>query len=98
RSLRDWSSDVCSSDLSWDGKRVAYAVHPNNSDEATLRVFDVDAMAELPDAIPGADYASPSWTPDGAGFYYTRMPADPAMPRSERSEERRAGKESSSGP
>jgi prolyl oligopeptidase len=24
-------------------------------------------------------YAHPSWTPDGAGFYYTRLPVDPAI-------------------
>src|SRR5205085_2535429 len=29
---------------SWDGKRVAYAVRQNNSDEAVLHVIDVETM------------------------------------------------------
>src|SRR6202161_662713 len=33
-SLRDWS-------VSWDGKRVAYGVSENNSDEATMHVLDI---------------------------------------------------------
>ena len=76
--LGDWQP-------SWDGRRVAYQVKANNSDEATLRVIDV-ASGEVSgvDVIEGGKYASASWTPDGSGFYYTWLPTDPKIPVSER--------------
>jgi prolyl oligopeptidase len=60
---------------SWDGKRVAYALKANNSDEATLHVMDVASgkISDI-DVIDGAKYASPSWTPSGDGFYYVFLP------------------------
>ncbi len=65
---------------SWDGKKVAYAVKKNNSDEATLKVIDVETMKDSEvDVIEGAKYAQPSWTPRGDGFYYTWLPTDPAI-------------------
>src|SRR5205807_9129998 len=65
----------------WDGKPVAYAVKANSSDEATLKVIDVDSLRDLPgEVIEGAKSASASWTPDGGGFYYTWLPTDPAIP------------------
>ncbi len=67
-----------------DGARVAYKLSQNNSDEATLRVRDVTSGKDLPDVIPGAKYATPSWLPDGSGFYYTRLPTDPTIPVAER--------------
>lgn len=72
-SLGRWSPDH-------DGQRVAYAVKENNADEATLYVMEVatGAVSEV-DVIEGAKYASPSWTPDGGGFYYTWLPTDPAI-------------------
>jgi prolyl oligopeptidase len=80
-----WSSDGSVAlggwEPSWDGRRVAYQVKPNNSDEAILHVIAVETgeVSDV-DRIPGAKYASPSWTPDGAGFYYTWIPTDPAIP------------------
>ena len=63
--------------VSWDGKRVAYQVHKNNSDEATLHVMDV-ATGKISDVdtIEGAKYAYASWTPKGDGFYYTWLTTD----------------------
>jgi prolyl oligopeptidase len=73
-SLRDWSP-------SRDGRFLAYTLSKNNADAATLYVRDVDAGRDLgPDVIPGAKYASASWTPDGRGFYYTGLPTDPGIP------------------
>jgi len=59
---------------SWDGRYVAYGIKLNNSDEQVTHVFDLDAGADLPDVIDGTKYSSASWTPDGAGFYYTWVP------------------------
>ena len=72
-------------DPSYDGKRVAYTLRSNNSDEATLHILDVDtALTRKGEAIPGAKYASPSWLPDNSGFYYTRLPVDPKIPADKR--------------
>jgi prolyl oligopeptidase len=60
---------------SYDGKRVAYALKANNSDEATLHLIDVASGKESPiDVIEGAKYAQPSWTPSGDGYFYTWLP------------------------
>jgi len=69
----------------WDGKKVAYALRPNNADEAILYVMDVDTRktSEI-DVIEGAKYADPAWTADGSGFYYTWLPVDPKIPVADR--------------
>src|SRR5262249_11740516 len=71
--------------VSWDGNRVAYQVHKNNSDEATLHVMDV-ATGKISDVdtIDGAKYAHASWTPKGDGFYYTWLTTDPAIKDADR--------------
>jgi prolyl oligopeptidase len=65
-----------------DGKLLAYTLKPNNADEATLYVMNVDTGTDLPgEVIEGAKYAGPSWLPDGSGFVYTYLPpADPKHP------------------
>ncbi len=69
---------------SWDGARVAYSIHANNSDEATFYLRDVATGADSAvDVIAGGKYASPSWAPDGSGFYYTRWPTDATIPAAE---------------
>lgn len=66
---------------SWDGTKVAFAKRANNSDEATLHVLDVSSgKVSETDVIPGAKYASPSWTPDAKGFYYEYLPTDSSIP------------------
>ncbi|MEB2312884.1 MAG: prolyl oligopeptidase family serine peptidase [Sorangiineae bacterium] len=68
RSLGSWS-------VSWDGKKVAYGVRANNSDEATLHVRDVGTGAESTiDVIEGAKYAYPRWSAKSDAFYYTWVP------------------------
>lgn len=68
-----------------DGQFLAYAVRENNADESTLHVRCVDTGEDLPlDVIPGAKYASASWTPDAAGFYYEWLPLDSSIPPAER--------------
>jgi prolyl oligopeptidase len=66
---------------SYDGSKLAYKLNPNNADAATMYLMDVDSGAtSTGDVIEGAKYASASWTPDGKGFYYSRLPVDPAIP------------------
>ncbi len=70
---------------SHDGKTLTYALQENNADEATLYVKDVaSGKVSDRDRIEGAKYASPSWTPEGDGFYYTWVPTDPSIPEAER--------------
>ncbi len=85
----EWSTDGSVSlggwQVSWDGKRVAYQVHKNNSDEATLHVMDVaTGKVSDVDVIEGAKYAFASWTPKGDGFYYTWLTTDPAVKAADR--------------
>ncbi|HMK74002.1 MAG TPA: S9 family peptidase, partial [Myxococcaceae bacterium] len=70
---------------SWDGKRVVFAQHPNNADEAVLHVVEVDTgrWSEV-DLLEGGKYAQPNWTPDGRGFYYTYLPDPPGTPVADR--------------
>jgi prolyl oligopeptidase len=84
-----WSTDGSSSlggwSVSWDGKTVAYAVHKNNSDEATLEIMDVaTGKKREAESIEGAKYAGASWTPTNDGFYYTWIPTDPAIKEADR--------------
>jgi prolyl oligopeptidase len=66
---------------SWDGKYVAYGVSPGGSENSTLRIFDVDAGHDLPEAIDRCQYPSVSWLDDNKSFLYTRLqkvgPNDP---------------------
>ncbi|HEY2510738.1 MAG TPA: prolyl oligopeptidase family serine peptidase [Polyangiaceae bacterium] len=82
---KDGSSSLHSWSVSWDGKKVAYTVAENNSDESTMRLIDVDTGKVSPvDAIAGVKYAYASWTPKGDGFYYVRLPIDPSIPTDKR--------------
>ncbi len=85
----EWSKDGSTSlggwSVSWDGKKVAYQVKKNNSDEATLYLMDVATGKKSDiDVIEGAKYASASWTPKGDGFYYTWLPVDKSVKISDR--------------
>jgi prolyl oligopeptidase len=84
-----WSTDGSVGLGGWevthDGKLVAYQVHKNNSDEATLHVMDVaTGKVSDVDVIEGAKYAHASWTPRGDGFYYTWLTTDPAVKDADR--------------
>ncbi|MFN7973620.1 MAG: prolyl oligopeptidase family serine peptidase [Acidobacteriota bacterium] len=70
---------------SWDGLHVAYTLHENNADEATLYVMEVaTGTTSAIDVIAGCKYATPSWTPQGDAFYYTWLPVDPSIPIADR--------------
>jgi prolyl oligopeptidase len=84
-----WSADGTTSlgswSVSWDGRRVAYSVKANNSDEATMHVMEVaTGKTSERDIIEGAKYAQASWAPAGDGFYYVWLPTDPSIPVADR--------------
>jgi prolyl oligopeptidase len=66
-----------------DGKYVAYGLSSAGSEQSTLRVRDVAAGKDLPDAIERTRAASVAWAPDGKGFYYTRYPKPGSVPKGE---------------
>lgn len=64
---------------SYDGKTLAYSLHPNNADYGTLYVMNV--ATRKVSAIDVIDNVrNPvSWTPKGDGFYYTYFPDLPGI-------------------
>jgi len=80
----DGSASLGVLEPSWDGKSVAYVVHPNNADAGFIHVKDVaSGKVSDVDVIGGAKYAHPQWTPRGDGFYYVALPTDPKIQASE---------------
>ncbi len=69
---------------SQNGRYVAYKLSENNADASTMYVRDLDTGKDSAiDVIPGAKYASASWTPDNKGFYYVWLPTDASIPAAE---------------
>jgi prolyl oligopeptidase len=57
---------------SLDGVYVAYGISIGGSEESVLHVLHSATGKVLPDSIDRAEFASPSWLPDGKSFFYTR--------------------------
>jgi prolyl oligopeptidase len=57
---------------SLDGVYVAYGISLGGSEESVLHVLQSSTGKVLPDSIDRAEFASPSWLPDGKTFFYTR--------------------------
>ncbi|HKY30298.1 MAG TPA: prolyl oligopeptidase family serine peptidase [Pyrinomonadaceae bacterium] len=55
-----------------DGKRMAYGLSASGSDWQEWKVRDVDTGKDLSDTIKWVKFSGASWTPDGAGFFYSR--------------------------
>ena len=60
-----------------DNRFVAFGVSPAGSEESVLRVLDVATGKETGDVIDRANFANPSWLPDGR-LVYTRLPKLPS--------------------
>jgi prolyl oligopeptidase len=57
---------------SLDGVYVAYGISIGGSEESVLHVLQSATGQVLPDSIDRAQFASPTWLPDGKSFFYTR--------------------------
>lgn len=68
--LASWS-------VSDDGKRVAYSLASAGSDWNEWKVLDADTGKTLPDHLKWVKFSSASWTPDNAGFFYSRYDEPP---------------------
>jgi prolyl oligopeptidase len=66
-----------------DGRRLAYGLSADGSEESVLHLLDLDTGAELPDRIPATRACSLAWLPDTSGFYYTRYPLPGTVPAGE---------------
>jgi len=69
---RDPNTSVGLSDVSRDGKLVAYSVKSGGADETSLHVLNVTTGKTLEDELPTARYLGVSFAPDGASLYYAR--------------------------
>ena len=56
-----------------DGAYVVFGMSAGGSEESTLRIIATDTATLLPEAITRTNWASPSWLPDGSGFFYNRL-------------------------
>jgi prolyl oligopeptidase len=57
---------------SLDGVYVAYGISRGGSEESVLHVLQSATGKVLADSIDRAEFASPSWLPDGKSFFYAR--------------------------
>lgn len=55
-----------------DGKRMAYGISASGSDWQEWKVRDVETGNDLSEMIKWVKFSGASWTPDGAGFFYSR--------------------------
>jgi len=58
--------------LSEDGKLLAYGLAASGSDWQEWKVRNVETGEDLADHLQWIKFSGASWTPDGAGFYYSR--------------------------
>jgi prolyl oligopeptidase len=61
--------------VSRDGRLLAYAVSAAGSDWTEWHIRNLVTGADLPDVLRFTKYYRPSFTPDGAGLYYSAFPA-----------------------
>ena len=62
-----------------DGRHVVYGLSPAGSENSVIHVLDVDTREILPERIDRAQFGSPSWLPDGSGFFFNRLAAAAAV-------------------
>lgn len=65
-----------------DGSHVVYGLSPSGSENSTAQIMEVASGTILPERIDRTIYASPSWLPDGTGFFFNRL-AEGATPGTE---------------
>jgi prolyl oligopeptidase len=56
-----------------DGSHVVFGISKGGSEQSVMHVLVTDTGAMGPEAIDRTADASPSWLPDGSGFFYNRL-------------------------
>ena len=69
----DHNVSVTFQGTSKNGELLVYGIRKGGEDEVAIRIYDVDAGADLPDSLPRSRYFGISVLPDLSGFYYTRF-------------------------
>jgi prolyl oligopeptidase len=71
-----WSKDgtvaLAGTAFSDDGRSVAYGIQDAGSDWRTWRIMEVETGKLLGDELKWVKFASPAWTTDSKGFFYSR--------------------------
>ena len=68
-----------------DGTNVAVSISTGGSENGVMHVIETASGKMLPDAIDRVQQGSPSWLPDGSGFFYNRSAAvAPSAPETEK--------------
>lgn len=63
-----------------DGRYLAYGLASGGSENARIRVLDVDTGLDLPDRCYGTRQGSPVWQHDSSGFFYSCNPEPGDVP------------------
>jgi prolyl oligopeptidase len=56
-----------------DGSHVVVGISPGGGEQSVAHIVVTDTGAMLPETIDRTEEASPSWAPDGSGFFYNRL-------------------------
>jgi prolyl oligopeptidase len=72
----DKSTSVGFSDVSMDGRLMAYLTRLGGQDEISVTFMDLDTRKELPDHLPRARYFGLAISGDDKGVYYCRYSAE----------------------
>lgn len=68
----DGTEALAGTEITDDGRLVAYSVSSGGSDWREVRVRDVDSGRDLADTLRWIKFSGTSWTKDGKGFFYAR--------------------------
>jgi prolyl oligopeptidase len=58
-----------------DGRHVLVGVSPAGSEDSVIEIIETASGKSLPERIDRAQFGSPSWLPDGSGFFFVRLKA-----------------------
>jgi prolyl oligopeptidase len=56
-----------------DGRHVLVGVSPAGSEDSVIEIIETATGRSLPERIDRAQFGSPSWLPDGSGFFFVRL-------------------------
>ncbi|MEW4487037.1 prolyl oligopeptidase family serine peptidase [Thalassoglobus sp. JC818] len=75
----EWSQDgtvaLGGTSYSDDGRYLAYGIQDAGSDWRTWKIMEIETGRILEDELSWIKFNTPSWTPDGEGFFYGKFPA-----------------------
>ncbi len=70
----DGTVALAGTDISHDGRFVAYGIAQAGSDWNVWQVHDLASGKDLPDRLKWIKFSHAEWSPDSGGFFYGRFP------------------------